>query len=281
MESEKNLLADGTFSKGFKLKGLNSIRDGHNPIKLFKRGDDTPDWFLCQWNSRYNLSNGEFTVTDDGYSISDKSKTLKVKNGGGLEFNLKASLEYDAPRGATDPWPHLLVEQEITENNQIKDLKKIECQAEFSLAEFKDCMGEAKKEHHTVQFVWVVTFKDNNPDSQSFGNFIWVVLCPFDLRFEYAPLFTKQDMALPDGEFIYSFCGKDFMDKPMKIGETVKINFDLYGKLPQILNCAQNNGFMKGSKLNDLVISSTNMGFEITGTFDCKVTVDNMKINIL
>lgn len=278
--NKQNLLADCKFCKGFKLKGLNSIKDGHRPIRLFKCGEESPDWFLCQWNSKFNLINGNFDIDKDGYTIGDDSKTLRVKNGGGVEFYLKASLEYDEPRKSDEPWPHLLIEQEITANNEVKNLNKIECQANFTLLEFEDFMKRTKKEYHTVQFVWVVTFRDDNEKSPSFGNFIWVVMCPFDSRYEYVPLFTKQDMAMPDGEFIYSFCGKDFMPKAMALGETVQVKFDLYEKLPQILRCAQENGFMRGSKLEDLVVSSTNMGFEITGTFDCKVLVDNIKINI-
>lgn len=277
---KQNLLVDENFRKGFKLKGLNSLRDGHSPIKLIKCEEETPDWFLCQWNSKYNLINGNFDIDNGGYTISDKSKTLRVNKDGGVEFGLKASLEYDKPRKSNEPWPHLLIEQEITANNEVKNLNKIECQANFTLLEFKDFMGQTKEEYHTVQFVWVVTLRDDNEKSPSFGNFIWVVMCPFDSRYEYVPLFTKQDMAMPDGEFIYSFCGKDFMPKAMALGETVQVKFDLYEKLPQILRCAQENGFMRGSRLEDLVVSSTNMGFEITGTFDCKVSVDNLKINI-
>lgn len=83
-----------------------------------------------------------------------------------------------------------------------------------------------------------------------------------------------------DGEFIYSFCASDFIDKPMKSGETVKMRLDLYPHLGRMLQCAQNKGFMKGSRAEDLVISSTNMGFEITGTFDCRVSVKNLGIHI-
>ena len=276
-----NLLLDGRFRKGFKLKGLNSLRDGHEPIKLFRVGKKTPDWFLCQWNTRYNLAQGTLIEEKEGYRVFDESKSLQVKEAGKtLVFELKASREYDAPREGNQPWPHLLIEQEITQNNRVRDLKKIVCDAKFSLLRFEDHMGETKRDCHTAQFVWVVTFRDDNPASPSYNSFIWVVLCPFDSRYEYAPLFTKQDMALPDGEFIYSYCARDFLDKPMQVGEEVRIRFDLYDKLPIILACAQKNGFMKGSRLEDLVVSSTNMGFEITGTFDCEVAVRDLMINI-
>ncbi len=276
-----NLLLDGQFGKGFKLKGLNSLRDGHEPIKMFCLGDQKPDWFLCQWNSKYNLTQGSLVREKGGYRIYDESKSLQVeKNGKTLVFDLKASKEYSEPRKESQPWPHLLIEQEITQSNSVKNLNKIVCDAKFKLLKFNDYMGDEKSDYHTAQFVWVVTLKDVNPLSPSYNSFIWVVMCPFDSRYEYAPLFTKQDTALPDGEFIYSFCGRDFLDKPMKLGEESRIKIDLYGKLPMILACAQKNGFMQGSRLEDLVISSTNMGFEITGTFDCCVSVSDLIIDV-
>ena len=273
------LLKDSKFKSGFKLKGLNSIRDGHKEIKLFTLTDRKPDWFLCQWNSKYNLVDGHFIKIGKCYSIYDESKNLTVNSDGGIEFELKASKELETPRGESEPWPHLLIEQEILENNAVKDLKKIECSAKINLLEYKDFMSAAdKKNYHTVQFVWVITFKDLNPKSESYNSFIWVVLCPYDSRYEFVPLYTHQDMALPNGEFIYSFCGRDFTDKPLKKGGSIELKIDLYKYLDDILASAQSHGFMKNSRKEDLVLNSTNMGFEITGTFDCKIGVENLSI---
>lgn len=271
------LLADGEFRQGFKLKGLNSIRDGHGAIKSFKTQSDCPEWFLCQWNSRYNLVNGKFTVERDRYNICDESKSLTVINNRKLIFELDASKEYSAPRKENEPWPHLLIEQEITENNAVKDLKKIICSAKFRLLELTSFMTD-EKPYHCAQFVWVVTLKDNNPQSPSYNSFIWVVFSLFDSRYEFAPLFTQQDMALPDGEFIYSFAGTDFMSKSLWDKQETEMNFDLYPHIPHVLETAQSRGFMQGSRVEDLVISSTNMGFEITGTYKCRVSVEDLKI---
>lgn len=274
------LLADEGFRYGFNLKGLNSIRDGHGAIKSFQLTDRRPKWFLCQWNSKYNLISGEFNVKKDGYRIRDASKSLTVQRDSELVFELDANKEYAAPRGENDPWPHLLIEQEITENNRIRDLGRLVCHARFRLLEFESYMHGEEKEYHAAQFVWVVTLKDANPDSPSYNSFIWVVFCPFDSRYEFAPLFTQQDKALPDGEFIYSFGGRDFMEKSLWDGEEALMHFDLFPRIDAILACAQSRGFMTGSRKEDLIVSSTNMGFEITGTFRCKVSVKDLKIII-
>lgn len=273
-----DLLNDGDFNLGFKLKGLNSIRDGHEPIKAFSLTDKIPEWYLCQWNSRYNLKNGKFAVGDDEYNISDKSKSLTVVGHKKLIFKLNAGREYDAPRKEHEPWPHLLIEQEITENNRICDFERLICHGKFRLLEFESFMNGAEREYHTAQFVWVVTLKDDNPESPSYNRFIWVVLCPFDSRYEYAPLHMNQDVALPDGEFIYSFSAKDFLSRPLWDKDTVTVDFDLMPHIDKILSCAQDKGFMIGSKADDLIVSSTNMGFEVTGTFLCKISAEDIRI---
>lgn len=273
-----DLLNDGDFNLGFKLKGLNSIRDGHAAIKSFKLTDKLPEWYLCQWNSRYNLENGKFAIKKDEYNISDDSKSLTVIGHKKLVFKLNARNEYDAPRLEHEPWPHLLIEQEITENNRMCDYESLVCHGTFRLMQFESFMNGAEKEYHTAQFVWVVTLKDDNPASPSYNHFIWVVLCPFDSRYDYAPLNTTQDVALPDGEFIYSFAASDFMSRPLRDGEPVTVDFDLMPHVEKILSCAQSYGFMKGSKIEDLVVSSTNMGFEVTGTFLCKVSAEDIRI---
>lgn len=272
------LLADKSFRYGFHLKGLNSIKDGHRAIKSFQLTDQRPAWYLCQWNSKHNLVNGKFKVAKDCYNICDESKSLTVIDHKKLIFELDANKEYTAPRAQDEPWPHLLIEQEIYENNAVRDLCKIVCHARFRLLEFKNFMEGAERVYHTAQFVWVVTFKDSNPASPSYNSFIWVVLCPFDSRYDFSPLFTQQDKALPDGEFIYSFAGSDFMERPLWGGDEVTVDFDLYPHLDTILACAQSRGFMRGSRKEDLAVNSTNMGFEITGTYRCRISVEDIKI---
>ena len=273
-----SLLLDERFDKGFNLKGLNSIRDGHTPIKSFSLSKEAPEWLLCQWNSKYNLKDGNFVVSKDKYEIFDKSKHFTCYSTQKLVFNLDASQEYDAPRDASEPWPHLLIEQEITKNNKVCELESLVYDAIFRLEILENFMGDQERQHHTTQFVWVLTLKDDNPASPSYGHFIWVVLPIFDSRYQFSPFFMNQDMALPDGEFIYSFSSDTFFEKTLWDKKPTKLHFDLMPHIPTILQSAQSKGYMVGTKLEDLVVSSTNMGFEITGTYRCQISVENLAL---
>ena len=76
---------------------------------------------------------------------------------------------------------------------------------------------EETKQHHTTQFVWVVTLKDNNPSSPSYNRFMWVVMPILDSRYEFAPGAMTQDTALPDGEFLYCFPSEKLLNKSTSI----------------------------------------------------------------
>ena len=274
-----SLLSDEHFARGFHLKGLNSIRDGHAPIKAFSTADEPPVWLLCQWNSKYNLIHGDFVRAQNEYTISDKSKRLTVIGGEKLKFSLNAGEEYTAPRAPDEPWPHLLIEQEIVENNRVCEFENLVCHAFVRLEELKNFMREEEtKEHHTTQFVWVVTLKDSNPNSPSYNRFMWVVLPILDSRYEFCPETMTQDMALPNGEFLYCFPGEALLKQSIWTYDKVEVNLDIAPYIPHILSSAQYLGFMQGTKLEDLVLSSMNMGFEITGTFHCSITVEQLSI---
>ena len=274
-----SLLSDERFVRGFHLKGLNSIRDGHAPIKAFSVTGETPIWLLCQWNSKYNLINGNFTKNEDEYKIFDVSKCLTVTGGEKLTFALDAGKEYTAPRAPDEPWPHLLIEQEITQNNRVCDFENLVCHAFVQLEDLENLMSEEEtKGHHTTQFVWVVTLKDNNPSSPSYNRFMWVVMPILDSRYEFCPGAMTQDMALPDGEFLYCFPSEKLLNKSIWTREKVEFHLDLAPYVPHILSSAQKLGFMLGTQLEDLVLSSMNMGFEITGTFRSVVSVEQLSI---
>ena len=94
-----NILKDENFAEGFKLKGLNSIKDGHSCRKIICGNGGVPDWFLCQWNSRYNLlDDGVVEKKPQGFKFYDVSKAVETNLNGTVTLSLDASKEYDEPR---------------------------------------------------------------------------------------------------------------------------------------------------------------------------------------
>lgn len=275
-----NIILDSVFENGFMLKGLNSLRDGQASIREFRFNGADPRWFLCQWNSRHNLIGAGAVPKGGGYEISDASKRLVTDGNGGIVFRLDASREYDVPRKADEAWPHLLIEQNIGLHNRIEDLDSITLRGKFRLTALKNHMNGSERDYHTAQFVWVVVLKNTNEKSSDYQRFIWVVICLLDTRYDFAPLFCQQDKALPDGEFIYCFNGRDYMSYTLASGREAEICFDIYPRIEKILSAAKRAGFLPRTETADLTITGTNMGFEITGTFDAEVAARDLGIYV-
>ena len=277
-EMYKNILQDDKFEKGFKLKGLNSLVDGHVPKKIVCGNGSVPPWFLCQWNSRYDMAvDGVEEKTKNGYRFYDESKEVQVENGA-ITLSLDAGKEYDAPRKECEPWPHLLVEQVVEPCVKLGDIDSLRVTGSFTLTEFCDYMNGKAEEYHTTQFVWVTVIKNVNEKSADFGRFIWVVMSVLDSRYEIVPLYCAQDKALPNGEYIYSFNSGDYMKGKLVLNETQTICFDLYPRLREILDCAKKVGNLIHTDFSELAVTGMNFGFEITGTYKATIKTENAGI---
>ena len=276
-----NILRDAKFEKGFKLKGLNSIKDGHFCRKTIENEGGVPEWFLCQWNSRYDFCyDGVLEQNGEGYRFYDASKSIGVDKKGSVLMTLNASKEYDAPRKPYEPWPHLLLEQDVEPYIRIADVKSLKIKGTFELKDFRDFMQGKAEEHHTAQFVWVTVVKNVNEKSPDFGHFVWIVLNIMDSRYEVTPFYCAQDKALPDGEFIYSFGSADFLKGKIEKNSPVSIDFDLYPRLNEILSRAKSAGYLLHTTLADTAVTGMNFGFEITGTYLASMLVKNVAVEI-
>lgn len=274
-----NILRDADFKNGFRLKGLNSLKDGHSAKKTVCGKGEIPDWFLCQWNSRYDMAtDGVLEKTAEGYRFYDASKSLETDEKGGVILSLGAEKEYDRPRAVDEPWPHLLLEQNVEPYVRILDLSGLRVKGTFELKEFRDYMAGKGEEHHTAQFVWVMVVKNVNERSPDFGHFLWIVMSLFDSRYEFSPLYCAQDKALPDGEFIYSFCSADYMKGKLLAGEPQTVDFDVYPRLGEMLKRAQAARYLTKTEMSDLALTGMNFGFEITGTYRASVLAEEVGI---
>lgn len=276
-----NILHDAKFENGFKLKGLNSLKDGHFCRKMIENNGKVPEWFLCQWNSRYDFcTDGVIEKLDKGYKFYDGSKSITVDKNGAILMTLDASKEFSAPRKPDEPWPHLLLEQDIEPYVKLDDIKSLKMQGTFELKDFCDFMGGNAEEYHTTQFVWVTVIKNVNEKSPDFGHFIWVVLNISDSRYEITPFYCAQDKALPNGEFIYSFGSSAFFSGKLEKNCPKTIDFDVYPKLNEILSCAQKAHYLPDTRIQELAITGMNFGFEITGTYSASILVKDIAIQI-
>ena len=277
----ENLLKDGTFKNGLNLLGTNSATDGTTVFKKIKYGSSigSARWNLAQWWSKYNLKDGKETALADKYTLEDESKRISIdmKNYG-IELALDASKEFATSNtSAPSQWPHLLVEQSLSEPTMIGNAESVTAKLNFKVNYAED-LRDGKGLH--AQFAWFIYIVDKNPDSPGYGNFLWFGLNIFCPPSEVAGGYSSQDTAGGLGNYIYSLSADTFMNEMPAVGKTTQIDFDILPYVQNALTAAQEKGFMPGTTLQDVAITGTNIGWEVFDRWNVSITINDIGIYV-
>lgn len=278
-----NVLKDGTFKNGFNLFGLNSATDGTTVYKKIKYGSSlgTSRWNLAQWWSKYNLKDGKETALADKYTLEDYSKRISVDmQKYGVELALDASKEFDTYNAqAPASWPHLLIEQTLSEPVMIGDAQSVTAKLNFKVNYAEDLRGGNGQGLH-AQFAWFIYIVDKNPESPGYGNFLWFGLNIFNPPDEVAGGYSSQDTAGGLGNYIYSLRADTFMSQMPKAGNTTEISFDIMPYVSTALAAAQEKGFMPGTTLADVAVTGTNIGWEVFDRWNVSITINEIGLYV-
>lgn len=278
-----NVIKDGSFKNGLNLLGLNSATDGTTVYKKIKYGSSlgTTRWNLAQWWSKYNLKDGAETALANKYTLEDASKRISVDmQTYGLELAVDGSKEFDSyNEQATSTWPHLLVEQTLSEPKTIGDAQSVTAKLNFKVNYAEDLRGGEGRGLH-AQFAWFIYIVDKNPQSPGYGNFLWFGLNLFNPPSQVAGSYSSQDTAGGLGNYIYSLGADTFMKDMPAVGKTTDVSFDILPYVRSALSAAQEKGFMVGTTLSDLSVTGTNIGWEVFDRWNVSVTINEIGIYV-
>ncbi|MBE5742305.1 MAG: hypothetical protein E7360_03165 [Clostridiales bacterium] len=284
----KQILIDENFENGFWLYHTDGLIT-KEPIKTLdfnKTAKCSPSWKLAQWCSRYNLANGQEKVWDDGsFEYLDEAKSVRFWKGKGkARLSLTASKEYTHARREGEGWPHILIEQEFEENHFLCKIEEVVQSIDFTLTEFANMMDEKEQNDlHTVQLQWFIAIQNRNKNSKGYGDFFWFGLPFWDYpRYDFPPAFTAQDGGKEEntGKFINIVNSREFLQKPIRLGENAVLEIPVYKWIKQGFELAKQRNFLQDSNWEDMCLGNMNFGFEVTGTFDVSVLINNIKIFI-
>jgi len=256
-----------------------------------------PFWRVAQWAClNNNLKDADYKFKNNWhtYKVGDKGNRFAVNTGkGALIMELNASTEYGLngithnPRVKREPWPHLLVAAGIYNDSKhvnISETKEIRMTMNYTLKKFEDKMPKDNpgSRMHTAQFVWFITVINKNSSSPDFGKYFWFGFNLYDKRYDFAPKHAAQDNGKDDSTmaYIYQPGTEPIFASQGKVELNKKMNFDV-DVLPLIregFKDAQQKNYLKNSKWEDLYIGATNFGWEVTGTYDVTMEVDNVNI---
>ncbi len=278
------LLRNLNFSDGFELHHVEK-RVTNRPIAIFNLKNTAkryPAWQLAQWCCKHNLADGTERVNQTGdYEISDESKRVTVDvEHGIISLELNTAQEYTVPRVEGEGWPHILLEQIFEKKVHIMHAKHIMLNMELSVDKVVCRQKQEVKKYHTAQFSWIFALADRS-GGKGDGDFVWFGCPVYDFRYPFPGEFRAQDGGKPEntGKYIYFIDSKNYLTEPVAIGKRVKISVDVTKFMQDALSDAKAKGFLPNSDLSDIVLENTNLGWEVTGTFDVGLTFYSLSVD--
>ena len=285
---EYEILKDLTIEKGIIIKGTNSANPSAKSIiyPLGEIDNSNPIWTLAEWGSKKTLSNVTPKTTKDGITYSETGKNISFKkenNTVEVTMEVIASEEYDAPRKAGESWPHLLMEQKIDEVNKIENADKMDFTLDVKLVQNEMKMKDFEFDPglHTAQISIYFTVADVNRNSQGYGDYLWFGLPIYDYRYPNGiEEYSAQDLGKDDAtnKFIYKPASSEVFEGNVDNQKWIQINLDILPFINNAIKTARERGYLKNSNISDLALTSSNIGWEVQGTFDCSIKYKNLSL---
>ena len=282
---ETELIPDLAFNEGFVLTGFDSRPEfNQRHIGEIDYGLENldPVWRIGQWGCLKNLVNAEYSQNSGVDVFEDGSKVLKVNRKTGA-YSLYCNAETDGVyangvRKENEPWIHFILEiPQFPVFTKLKDLDYLTFYLEFQLTKgVNQCGADYDPSLHSSMFLWYITVSDLTDTSEYF----WFGLPIYDNRHAFSPEFAQQDGGKEDStsSFIYNPAADTFLDIPVVEGTPNLLNRDMLPTIQYAFKLAQERGFMKNTKYENLGITSMYIGWELPGTFDVGMDVQNMRL---
>jgi len=303
----QELLGDLNFSRGFSVtlfhsNSSNGNLAGHLDYDGNKAEGDSI-WRMAQWGCTKDMvADGTFERNGSVLTYQDGGKFLQVDSAkaGAITLGIKGSEEYtkDADGNirertdGTENWPHILIEQSVGADTG--DCEHLYMEVDYKVTKCESLVDRElyplNPDLNAAQFQWFITLTDMNPDSESYGNSMWFGFSMFDTRAlgDTPSGFASYDGGKEDstGLFIYmlslqSVAGQQpgSANIPTSVvDKDVSVKIDILPYINQALKIARQNGAMMGASADQLLIGSTNIGWELPGNFDVEVEISHLNM---
>lgn len=281
--AERELIRDPHFQDGFHLL---APTPGKRVVYGEWRGQGSarPVWDLAQWSSRIPLQPGECISSSHGLSASNAAKRIIVGTPGeahaDLSLRVKAGAEYrQARKSMSEPWVHLLVQQELAEPPSLGSLSACHFHLEARLKHSRLVSTNGHNPAiHAAQFLVYLTVANRNPRAEGYQECFWFGIPIYDNRDPIVPAYEAQDFG-DTRLFIYTPASSTFAPKSTHDCEWVTFEKDLLPLLRRGIEQARAKGFIKGSaNLDDYRPLGIFTGWEVPGTFDVDLQIRNLSL---
>ena len=283
----RELISDPHFRSGF---NLIEPRPGRRVVYGELPGSDTgakPAWDLDQWSSRFPLSAEAPKKSAPGVMRwSNSGKTVVCGAAGTSEadvaLGVNAFVEYDRrARQSSEPWVHLLVEQNFTNPPSLAELSsaRLRLAAKLLRSEFHRT-ADYSPGRHAAQFQMFLMVQNRNRQSRGFGQLVWFGIPLYDDRARFAKEHKAQDFG-GTSMFIFTPGGEVYSERSAHDREWIHIDKELMPLFREALETAWKRGFLTESRdLGDYRITGMNLGWEVPGLFDVELQVRDLSLKV-
>lgn len=257
-------------------------------------------WVFPQWGSKYDLydyaqrnffNGGDgFTYVSNGKLIDGEIIPAKIltidSTDGSIYMELNAQAEYDRPRQDGESWPHTLLSQDFGPDLvHIDDLEDLVMNMSYEITKFEDCMGkDANSNKHCAQLVWYITLQNRTKGHKDYGKYVWFGITLWDNRISGAAFggFAAEDTGKEDATHAFIYQPASALVHPNGkcpvVGEYRTVDFHLLDVAKTAFETAKERGFLGDTAWEDLYIGGMNFGFEVTGTYNVAVQIDEVGV---
>lgn len=286
------LLGDVTFQRGLLLKD----RAGQPQPVMWRTNAAPPLWVTAQHHSKSCFADAAFqSITTNGFAFKDAYQCLTIhpaNEAADFICGVNGNSEYGGVwRKAGDPWPHLYLEQRIsnphghlgTNSPTLAALSKLDFAVRIKLLQDKKPTGPEYNRHvHTAHYLFFLTVQNLNRKSKGFGDYYWFGIALYDDRVPVTSLMAMQDKGTAKkkgtDKFIYDIGVKPFTEKVVAGGDWVTVEGDLLPHVMAGLQEGWRRGYLADSHdLADYRFGNCVVGWEVTGLNDCAIAVQGLR----
>lgn len=278
------IIGDTRFRWGIGLIGASSAHpEITDTLRPFGSSKEPPIWKMPQWATRYDLKGIPPVKKNDTIIYQNRGKKvwfLDRHRQTTLGLEVYGSKEYLKPRIQNEAWPHLLLEQR-TDQTRLSQMNALDYRIEARLNYSINKTGSAYDPGlHAAQVTLYLLVQNVNKGSEGLGDYFWFGLPLYDNRHVTLEEYAAQDLGKEDAtkKFILNVASKTLFEGSLHNKKWINIHKDIYPLLVSAFKKAQQNGYLKTSTFEDMAIESTNVGWEIPGTFDCGIQFRNLAL---
>ena len=245
-----------------------------------------PVWDLAEWSSKFPLVVEPAQCQNGALAFTNAAKQVVIgrldSGEAALVLGVNASVEYGTrARQESEPWVHLLVQQEISEPPSLAELGAARLHIAARLVRSRAVRTpDYSPGRHAAQFQLFFTVQNQNRQSPGFGRLLWFGIPLYDDRHRI-PVGHKSKDTAGSEMFIFTPDGSSYTSSSAHDGGWVTVDKDILPLLREALETAWARGFLIESwAMADYRISGLNLGWEVPGIFDVEMQVRDLSFKV-